>query len=562
MKRWVKNLCAAVCSFAVLFISIGYAAVSGNLTISGSAEFQMPDIYISNAEVKSGKLTENSKFIYSGTMLNSTANFADDASIVIKIDVVNRTYKNYYYLNTDALTGDGVAGNDMAEWELYTDASCSTLASKSLTTRMLAPSDSDGDGDIDAPTTFYLKITPKADATATDIETYLKLNFGTFSVDIPTADQLPPVNTVPAFDTFANDVLSIPTNKATMDDQMSAGANDNGRNPGDLSSFIAGLLGFELTASDIIAYVPDTYKTSTSSEDDLDDAKSVLDMFEKSNQTSLKLQLTEDGAEEPVNVIIYRTNVDNESDDEYILYLTKDIEKLNETTTVDRSGWSYKYTNEIKVDVMVGVFKSYTDTEGNTKYYQLGDILEGTATVSDYKGYEGAVVSVSKEKLAFTIANLASGSGAFSPPTWKSSDTYYGVVSPSELKPLITAAVAFGNDDTVYTDDSECLAPFMEHYMTAFRILTYKATLNTGDGNTIDLTAENVYDETALANLKALFESINSAIEYTGNYSNLTEAQMTDAILSQIQSSGITQAHLLTYTRLLNIYLNALNTAS
>lgn len=98
MARWVKILCAAVCSFAVLFSCVGYAAVSGNLSISGSASVDLtPEltegVHITNAELTSGNGSVTS---YSNTTLISVAD-PSTGSVTFGVTITNNTLYTQYF---------------------------------------------------------------------------------------------------------------------------------------------------------------------------------------------------------------------------------------------------------------------------------------------------------------------------------------------------------------------------------------------------------------------------------------------------------------------------------
>ena len=57
MNRWIKILVAAVLSLSVCFTFIGYAQLSDNLSVSGSAGFEVPSaVYITDVTVPKERL--------------------------------------------------------------------------------------------------------------------------------------------------------------------------------------------------------------------------------------------------------------------------------------------------------------------------------------------------------------------------------------------------------------------------------------------------------------------------------------------------------------------------
>ena len=93
MKTAKVLLCIAL-SFSVLFVGIGFAAVSKTLSFSGSLDFQHTGLYISNITAGDGVTVQG----YSGTLINLTA--TKDSTMTVT--VANPTEDVYYYLNYTA----------------------------------------------------------------------------------------------------------------------------------------------------------------------------------------------------------------------------------------------------------------------------------------------------------------------------------------------------------------------------------------------------------------------------------------------------------------------------
>ena len=93
MKTAKVLLCIAL-SFSVLFVGIGFAAVSKTLSFSGSLDFQHTGLYISNITAGDGVAVQG----YSGTLINLTATKGSTMTVT----VANPTENVYYYLNYTA----------------------------------------------------------------------------------------------------------------------------------------------------------------------------------------------------------------------------------------------------------------------------------------------------------------------------------------------------------------------------------------------------------------------------------------------------------------------------
>ena len=93
MKTAKVLLCIAL-SFSVLFVGIGFAAVSKTLSFSGSLDFQHTGLYISNITAGDGVAVQG----YSGILINLTATQGSTMTVT----VANPTEDVYYYLNYTA----------------------------------------------------------------------------------------------------------------------------------------------------------------------------------------------------------------------------------------------------------------------------------------------------------------------------------------------------------------------------------------------------------------------------------------------------------------------------
>lgn len=99
MKRWRKTALCVVLSFMCLFLCVGYAAISGDLTIQGTVDLQAPNaLYITSVVV--GESTEGSTAAvnnFAGTVVNLSVSLgaSPGATQTVVVTVYNNT-KDYY----------------------------------------------------------------------------------------------------------------------------------------------------------------------------------------------------------------------------------------------------------------------------------------------------------------------------------------------------------------------------------------------------------------------------------------------------------------------------------
>ena len=142
MKTWLKAMLCISLSLMCIFACIGYAAISNQLVISGTAtaEPREPEgLYISAVEVSasSNVAGESVEIVYPTSLRSSLRANARNASITYKITVHNKTDMTYWYLGikhdgqgdnalvnatngVSITTRDGVASNaaafDSSDW--------------------------------------------------------------------------------------------------------------------------------------------------------------------------------------------------------------------------------------------------------------------------------------------------------------------------------------------------------------------------------------------------------------------------------------------------------------
>ena len=164
MARWVKILCAAVCSFVVLFSCVGYAAVSGNLSISGSAEYELPtDLIITQVEIANSTVDHAVGTKQSPTNVLSTITGQTGETVVYKITVYNYSPDaTYVYSGTDYL--DSI-GDNFDIYAYVNDNGNEKALTEHTTSDPIEPGDE---------LTFYARYTLTAD---TNGDALIKYNF-------------------------------------------------------------------------------------------------------------------------------------------------------------------------------------------------------------------------------------------------------------------------------------------------------------------------------------------------------------------------------------------------
>ena len=164
MTRKMKVLLCILLSFMTCMLSVGYAAVSEELTISGDAQYYLPPLYISNVEWIGGTGVLDSEDHTIDTTLKSTLRLASTASsnVVLAVTVKNRTNDIYGYSGTTAESGS--YSNANIAYGIYSNEGCTTrLAKKTALHPETTAAGKDG-------LTFYVEFSYKAGYTPSGTE--------------------------------------------------------------------------------------------------------------------------------------------------------------------------------------------------------------------------------------------------------------------------------------------------------------------------------------------------------------------------------------------------------
>ena len=93
MTKWMRFACLAVCVLCTLFCAVGYAAISGNLTISGQVELvALPPpekVVITDVELMPGSTATSDSFNFTNqaTLLTNTITGQVGEKVIYKTDV-------------------------------------------------------------------------------------------------------------------------------------------------------------------------------------------------------------------------------------------------------------------------------------------------------------------------------------------------------------------------------------------------------------------------------------------------------------------------------------------
>lgn len=473
MKTWIKSLICISLSFMCLFTCFGYAAISGQLAISGTAisELKEPEgIYISKVSVHAENGAEVEKHDISfPTNLKSTVKVdSKNASVTFEITVYNKTEMTYWYLGVKSL--ENYDSNDLINKEsgifIYTkDTSASN-------------SSSFDDSDWVPPKTervFYATYTFGNNAQGT-ISTMVNFSFG--------------------------------LNMDGISDEFLKVLNDKN------SDF-----GYQYLANAF----DQKYKDDNSTV--LGNVGEDVDVF--NNIFGSDLSIMVDGKEMPVTIMVERKNLDKNSNSgdayttgspplsgcEYTVYITVDnLDSPNSQATV----YAISYT---------------CGADGT--WYQLGELYEGKCTVKDYDAtddtYTGAFnvgswIAVTKEywitdKISYRVAyNGHSGEKLYTMQELLSvnDDNFYNAINNNSSSLLIPVCkilysyVSTNGKYVEYVNTSNMHNPGYEALREAFEVLKPYCFIEGAAQNVRIANARSL----TRAQLIPLLERINQAYEY------------------------------------------------
>ena len=390
MPKWTKYLCLALCVLSTLFCAIGYASITGTMTIRGNVELDPPPIYISDVvfvSVKSDGTLNSSQT--AETVMTSQISLTEnkDSTVILQITVKNTTEDTYGYNATIRTAGinDVTYSNGDIVYAVYRDYGCTQYLDKGAE---LAPKVGSTPGEI----TFYVKFyyADKADIGSGGETLNSVLNFQFLTP--------PPENTDStgtavngALDQFEN-ILDNSETFTTLTTEINKNYDGSRAWTG---TFIGNVAGSE----------------------EFGDNAVMNDLFAN------KLYMNIDGEDVALTAIVKWEDVDKNVNTgqtytvgnteyagaEMTLYLTEDA--LN----VEGSDYNPSYTTK-PVYVVV-----YTKDADSDEWYQLGEIYEGRAKIVGY----------------FGGTDYNNGTGSFDTGSWRSREDYYGVGSNATIQTII-----------------------------------------------------------------------------------------------------------------------------
>ena len=369
-------LCIAL-AFMVGFTCIGYAAITGTVSVQGHATYTLPPIYIESVRLQSGNgYTEELAF---GTTLKSQLSIAasSSASTVLAVTVKNRDTVNYGYNAT-------VVGTDTESWShsnityaVYSDAACTKrLAKKTILAPETTAAGANG-------LTFYLKFTYKSGYSPSGAQTLSSVMNFDFKTPVDSIiDDAAVDNAVDQFHDVLNDHIGNVDYNALTNAMDNAGSDRN-------ISYIGNVSG--ASAADIAV---------------------VESLF--AGQLSVNI----DGQPQNVKFLLKRENIDGNTATGGAEALEYSDGYGNQSIT----GWEmvmYMTTETLSTyyswkDVYAIVFTSY---DGGKTWVQIGEMFQGEARVCDYEG--------------------GWGSGSFNTDTWRSTKGYYNLGTRQSIETLV-----------------------------------------------------------------------------------------------------------------------------
>jgi len=337
MNRWIKILVATVLSLSVCFTFIGYAQLSDNLSVSGSAGFEVPSaVYITDVTVKDGAdATVNH---YTGTAMNTTITLGNSQSstVSLEVSVFNNSGIDYVFKGTTYIE----EAYDNSDISFALDG----IVAENVDTATRGTPIATGE-------TLTFTVTFSYSGAVSDNKTLnsvLNFDFG------PESEIEEAVNTV-------SDAFKVILNTEVSFDSI-----------------------IEQMVKNQEGYKDDTYignVVGASSED----TELVNKLFSEVNGGK-GLTITINGEEVPVTAIIKRENVDSdpttgdEDGREMVLYVTPD------TLETEYTGGIFSRPIRYDVTVYAMVYTNNHYDSPDVGWYQIGEMYEGEATTSAYDG--------------------------------------------------------------------------------------------------------------------------------------------------------------------------------
>ncbi len=351
MKLWAKIVIVSVLSLSVLFVGLGYAALTDNLTVSGDLRFDIPSgLFITSIEesTQSNVDSQSATYIgYSTTIdcsIDKTQGNNATGTVSYRVTVYNNTervyaYRGLYYQTSSDGLDSAYNGNDSIS-ETAGNRAISVNVDFGENSSIIQPHEQ-----LTVTVTYTLG--SRLDA-STAWRTLINFQFG-INVDSPEE----------AIDSVVNQFSNVLNSSATYEQLI-----DQIDNKYDGRGWTATYFGNVAGSSN-------------------DDSVAINTLF------AGQLNMLINGVERPVTVIIKRENIDGNTNtgDDYTV--------TNGTSTT--SGYGCEYTLYMTTEdlnsynsyptVYAMVYTCDRDADGNLgEWYMIGEYYEGTAQVVGYIG--------------------------------------------------------------------------------------------------------------------------------------------------------------------------------
>lgn len=411
MPKWTKFLCLALCVLSTLFCAIGYASITGTMTIRGNVELDPPPIYISDVlfvSLNSDGTLESSQT--AETVMTSQISLTEnkDSTVLLQITVKNTTEDTYGYNATIRTAGinDVTYSNGHIVYAVYSDPDCTHYLDKGAE---LAPKVGSTPGEITFYVKFYYADKADIDIGGETLNSVLNFQFLT-----------PPPENTGGTGTAVNGALDQFENILNDSETFTKLTTEINKNYDGSRAWTGTFIGNVNGA-------------------ETDDNATMQELFAN------KLHLNIDGEDVALTAIVKWEDVD------------KNV-NTGQTYTVGKTEYAgAEMTLYLTNDALTGTQTSqpvyavvFTKDAGSDEWYQLGEIYTGRASVVGY----------------FGATETGTGTGSFDTGSWRSRESYYGVYwgaeigtiirrtanDTAELQDLVTQAHALHESD--YTAES------------------------------------------------------------------------------------------------------------
>lgn len=432
MAKWRKTLLCIAFSFIFVFMVIGYASVADTLLVEGNATLEYDGVVITHVEVVSNgsNATSNVKNILH-TNIDSTIYASQSAQTVVKYAITVHNFSetiSYNYM--------GIVLGDEYDNSLYKNGTLE-VATTYMKDGVEVEYTTGSPIGVGETVTFYATYTvPTSAVSGGSIRTFMNYKYG---VGLNSAGDFASQKALEQFEKILNSEAYLTQqqreafaeaigdhgygfffNKVKYRDVLLDPTNKNYKENVTLFEVLSWILDGYSASGDYVGNV------SGSSQYDKDTLAELFD----GNLTLSTVDENGNEVEIEVKCMIKNENVDGVSGSEMVMYMTVHSLKRAETNGTN------------KAPVYAIVFKQGSDGKWN----DLGDIYNGTATVTTYTG--------------------GNGDGSFNTDTWRSVSQSYPIVSgkvkgTTPYSYTVSEGVTLSNVlATVMTVNSDAIAAF------------------------------------------------------------------------------------------------------